>query len=113
MYRERIVVSGFIALALLFACGVFYDQSGYPWVFAAATAYTALWFVFAPGMQWFNRFGDYSYGLYLYGYPSQQLVAHWFPQFGPWRMAALALPLALCCAIASWHCVEKPFLRLK
>ena len=54
-----------------------------------------------------------QYGVYLYGFPCQQLVAHAWPDAGPWRMLALALPLALGCAIVSWHCIQQPFLRLK
>lgn len=113
MQRDRVHVSGPILLLLLFACAVFYRHPGYQLVLGAATAYFCLWFVYAPRMDGFNRFGDYSYGLYLYGFIMQQLVALWFPDFGPWRSLLLSFPLALACAIASWHLVEKPALRLK
>jgi peptidoglycan/LPS O-acetylase OafA/YrhL len=58
--------------------------------------------------------GDYSYGLYLYGYPLQQAVAsigpashHWWVNIG------LALPAAFLIAVVSWHRVEKPMLALR
>jgi peptidoglycan/LPS O-acetylase OafA/YrhL len=113
VYRERVVLSGAVLLALVAACVALYDHPAYPWVFGAATAYGALWLAYTPVLQGFNRAGDYSYGVYLYGFPCQQLVAHAWPGAGPWRMLALALPLALGCAIVSWHCIEQPFLRLK
>lgn len=113
MNRDKIIVSGHLLLLLMFACLVFYQQPGYFLVLGATTAYACLWFVYAPGMPWFNRFGDYSYGLYLYGWVMQQLVATWFPQFGPYKLFALSFPMALCCAIASWHLLEKPLLRFK
>lgn len=113
MARDSVRVSGYAVLLLLFACAVFYRQPGYPLVLGALTAYGSLWLVFVPGLQWFNRIGDYSYGLYLYGFVMQQLVAHWFPQFGPYRLFAASFPLALLAAIASWHAIEKPALRWK
>jgi peptidoglycan/LPS O-acetylase OafA/YrhL len=53
------------------------------------------------------RSADYSYGVYLYGFPIQQLVALTFPQ---WRFAsfnfAVSAPLALFCAWFSWTFIE-------
>jgi peptidoglycan/LPS O-acetylase OafA/YrhL len=60
------------------------------------------------------RFGDLSYGLYIYGWPSEQAViwalgghARW------WQVCGLALPLAGTLAFLSWHLIEQPALRLK
>ena len=58
--------------------------------------------------------GDYSYGLYIYGYPSQQLLAHFGVHrlgFYPYLLAGFALTLAL--AIGSWRFVEKPAMSLR
>jgi peptidoglycan/LPS O-acetylase OafA/YrhL len=58
--------------------------------------------------------GDYSYGLYLYAFPMQQAVAWALPGARQWYVSLLiAGPLALGCAILSWHFIEKPALRLK
>ncbi len=60
------------------------------------------------------RRGDYSYGIYLYGFPIQQVAMALFPsvqnQFGQF---ALAIPPIILFAAFSWHCVEKPVLRLR
>ncbi|HXZ01625.1 MAG TPA: acyltransferase [Stellaceae bacterium] len=60
------------------------------------------------------RFGDLSYGLYIYGWPVQQTLLHvsggrllW------WQLFPLALALAAAIAWLSWHLVEQPALRLK
>lgn len=52
--------------------------------------------------------GDYSYGLYLYAFPMQQLHA-WLnvPPLLWWTNILVALPLALIWAMLSWHLVEK------
>jgi peptidoglycan/LPS O-acetylase OafA/YrhL len=58
--------------------------------------------------------GDYSYGLYLYGFPIQQA----FASIGPWAQhwylnLAFTLALGFTVACLSWHYVEKPALRLR
>ena len=78
---------------------------------ACATLYVALIRLprFMQG-RW-NGVNDYSYGLYLYGFPIQQLlVMHGYGET-PLRLFAAALPLAFVAAIISWHLVEKPALR--
>jgi peptidoglycan/LPS O-acetylase OafA/YrhL len=54
------------------------------------------------------RFGDLSYGLYIYGWPVEQCVvwaaggsAAW------WAVFAIALAVTLPLAWVSWHCVER------
>jgi peptidoglycan/LPS O-acetylase OafA/YrhL len=60
------------------------------------------------------RFGDFSYGLYVYGWPPQQLVAYWTSGTAPWSVVfASGLALALGAAFISWHLIEKPSLASK
>lgn len=57
---------------------------------------------------------DISYGVYIYAFPVQQLLAVAGAQrLGPGPMAVLALALVLPLAWASWHLVERPCLALK
>ena len=78
-----------------------------------AQAYFCFWFAYCLPWHGFNRFGDYSYGIYLWGFPCQQLIVLWLGHPRPGRITLLALPLALFFAIASWHLIERPALRLK
>jgi peptidoglycan/LPS O-acetylase OafA/YrhL len=58
--------------------------------------------------------GDYSYGVYLYGYPIQQVIVTLFPSVtSPLLHFAISLPLVTLVAMFSWHCIEKPILRLR
>jgi peptidoglycan/LPS O-acetylase OafA/YrhL len=60
------------------------------------------------------RFGDLSYGLYIYGWPAEQAAVRGLGGAAPWwEVLALALPAALALAFASWRLVEAPALRLK
>ncbi|MEX0286390.1 MAG: acyltransferase family protein [Paracoccaceae bacterium] len=54
--------------------------------------------------------GDYSYGLYIYGWPVAQTVVHLLPGIGPIPLTALSLALTVPFSILSWHTVEHPTL---
>jgi peptidoglycan/LPS O-acetylase OafA/YrhL len=75
-----------------------------------------LWFAFnrrIPLQRW-GRFGDFSYGLCVFGWPVQQTIIHFAGnQITPGMLFMTAFPAALCLAMASWYLVERPFLRLK
>ena len=55
---------------------------------------------------------DYSYGIYLYGMPIQQMMISLFPGVtSPVSQLALAIPCIVGFAALSWHLVELPILR--
>jgi peptidoglycan/LPS O-acetylase OafA/YrhL len=59
--------------------------------------------------------GDYSYGIYLYGFPIAQALVLVSPSLRGqgWLVALLAIPATLLFAAASWHLIEKRALLLK
>jgi len=67
-----------------------------------------------PGAGLVRKFGDFSYGIYIYAFPVQQLVV-W--REGAQLSGALNLVQVLfftfMLAAASWHFVESPALKLK
>jgi peptidoglycan/LPS O-acetylase OafA/YrhL len=55
---------------------------------------------------------DYSYGIYLYGMPIQQMMISLFPNVtSPVAQLGLAVPAIICFAAFSWHLIERPILR--
>lgn len=117
LYRDRIPFGGALALAALM---VLISAARLPYGIAVALptagTYLLLWLAFQPMVSLPNwaRYGDFSYGLYLYGFPIQQLLVMAFKgRVGPWTVTALALPLTMIAAALSWHLVEKRFLRAK
>jgi peptidoglycan/LPS O-acetylase OafA/YrhL len=56
---------------------------------------------------------DFSYGIYLYAYPVQQILVMAFGPHNPYYNAMAALVLVIPLATLSWFFVEKPALDLK
>ena len=100
------------------------------WILAAvALAYArpllALWLVLpvtvlvagnasTPYLRRAGRFGDLSYGLYIYAFPVQQTLIWLFKnRLSWWSVLGLTLVVTFTLAFASWHLVEKWALRLK
>ena len=42
---------------------------------------------------------DLSYGVYIYGWPIQQVLLLFVPWIAPWQLTLTALPLAAVCAL--------------
>ncbi|MDX2022376.1 MAG: acyltransferase [Deltaproteobacteria bacterium] len=103
------------ALLLLWLTAVF--SLGRPWlglIFPLVCVYTWFWFAYQPHLPAIPRGWDLSYGVYLWGFPTQQLMAQW--QGGATTAGTNAIPailLAFAAAAASWRFVEKPCLRFK
>lgn len=61
-----------------------------------------------------TRFGDLSYGLYIYGWPVEQVVVRLNGGPMAWhKLFLIALPISAAIAYLSWHIVEASALRLK
>ena len=66
-----------------------------------------------PYSRLLNEHGDFSYGVYIYGWMSQQIVASANPHQSPYLNFAGGALLALGFAAVSWFLVENPALRFK
>lgn len=56
----------------------------------------------------YNQLGDYSYGVYIYAFPVQEILAQQLKGIGPIGMMLLAFPVVVILAMFSWHFIEKP-----
>jgi peptidoglycan/LPS O-acetylase OafA/YrhL len=110
---EFVPVSTRLLVLLALAAWLLRDHASGYGVTIAAIAYSTCWFAYRVPVLPLRLPGDYSYGLFLYGFPVQQALAARFPWLAPDQLTALALPAALLCAIASWHGIERLALGLK
>lgn len=60
-----------------------------------------------------GRYGDFSYGLYLYGFVVQQALLSVYPAMSALENTFASLGIALILAIVSWHLIESPALKFK
>ena len=114
--RQTCIFDGRIALLALAGLVLSVPLHKFLVLFPLFGCYLALWLPLNPRLPVIPaaRFGDLSYGIYIYGWPAEQAViwllggrAAW------WQVFLLALPAAAGLAFLSWHLVERPALRLK
>lgn len=112
---DRITLNARYAAAAASALALSFLFGGFLQVFAIAGTYLILWLAFAPlgPVAAAGKWGDFSYGVFLWGWPIQQLVEISAPQTGPVANFIIALPLAFLAAAVSWRFIERPALALK
>jgi len=111
--RAWVPVTGRIALALFLATAISHGQIIYKPLALISIAYGSLWFAYCTPWHGFNRFGDYSYGVYLWNWPIQQAIWQVAKPATPLVMFLLSYPVVIALAVLSWSFVERPALRLK
>ena len=108
--RERLVFDWRYVLLALAALVIFVWIGRLIMLFPLAGAYLVIWFArrYDRWLDYSKHFGDLSYGLYIYGWPSEQLVM-WLSggKAAWWEVFFGSLAIALPAAWLSWHGVEK------
>lgn len=113
-FREKIEFHKWWFLAGLLACFV----CGWvpiikPIVLPIAATYVIFYAAFQRRVRVhsFGKYGDFSYGIYLYAFGIQQILV-WMAggSMHPLVLFALATPLSIIAGIASWYGVERWFL---
>ena len=115
LYRDRIRLNAVGAcLALATLIGAAFWSIGCTALFPFAGTYLVFYIAFAPWLPLHGagRFGDFSYGTYLYAFPIEQLLVQGFGRaLTPTQLFGCATPLTLLAAVLSWYIVERSFLR--
>lgn len=114
--RTSIPINGYLLLGLVAALWLLKGQPAvYGPAYIFTLAYCVLWIAFVPNgfIRKFNQFGDYSYGLYIYAFPIQQMLIALFPAIGPMPLLVSAFFVTLLAAMFSWYVIEKPALSVK
>ncbi len=116
IFREQIVLKHYYAIAS-FALILLASQLGF---MNATIAVFGSYLVIYMGFQRklffpnFAKYGDFSYGIYIYAFPIQQaIVAALGKTISPFENFIISLPIVIVLSFFSWHLVEKRALRLK
>jgi peptidoglycan/LPS O-acetylase OafA/YrhL len=78
----------------------------------AGLLYTVLVVAAAPKLHAIKLPGDYSFGVYIYGFLIQQTMGRFFPHIESYPSNLICLPAALLMGYLSWNFVEFPSMRL-
>lgn len=109
MRRNRLILAGSLAVAAVAVYFRVYPVLGfllYPLIMVSAGSDCV------PVLLKPFRWGNPSYGLYIYSYPIQQiLIQTLHPSAG--MLLLLGVPLSFVAGYSSWHLIEAPFLQLK
>lgn len=114
VWRDRLPVNGWVVVLGLLAMGLAATVSVrvFEPVYRLAMPYAVFWLAYRPGgwLRAYNRAGDYSYGVYIYAFPVQQMLVASMPGIGVWQLTAAAGAITGLLAVLSWHLVEQPAL---
>ena len=114
--RNTRIFDGRVALLALAGLVLSVPARQFILLFPLCGCYLGLWLALTPRLPVIPvaRFGDLSYGIYIYGWPVEQGVV-WLlgGRAAWWQVFLLALPATATLAFLSWHLVERPALRLK
>ena len=103
-----------ISFSKWLACGLIFLL----WLSTASTAFASiaviailvigLYVSTLPAVKWIRLPGDYSYGVYLYGFFIQQCLKAAYPALDLPTHQLLSMLIAVMCGALSWHLVEQP-----
>ncbi|MDB6155513.1 MAG: Acyltransferase 3 [Chthoniobacteraceae bacterium] len=116
-FRERVKWNGWLfGGALLGLCGaLFLKGFSYTWPFFLPYIVFAL--AFNLPFKRMERWGDFSYGIYIYAFPIQQCLAmpgvfpQGLPALGVGLFTTFSIVLSCLAGVASWYLIEAPVLR--
>ena len=117
LYHDRIRLDR--RLALLSLTGLYlatFSRAVSAVVLPTLGTYLILWLSFTPDWKWHRAAsrGDFSYGIYLYSFPIQQLIMLEIGHpISPYLLFAISVPPSLLAGFLSWHLVERHFLPVR
>lgn len=84
-------------------------------IYAFSGAYVLMCLAYLPGgrIRNFNTKGDYSYGIYIYGFTMQQTIMAIAGQLSPAQLFLYATLATFSMAFLSWHLIEKQALKYR
>lgn len=114
LHKDRLHARHAVMLVLVLLVYLSMRTKSMPWLFALCLAYFCFWFAYCtPTWRALDRWGDPSYGIYLWGWPVQQVLMANMPGLSPWNNFLAATVVATLLGYLSWWCLERPALKLK
>lgn len=113
IFRDKIPVTLILVVPLCLLPILLRDTAFYQFALILAIGYTIFWLAYVPAgpIRQFNKIGDFSYGIYIYGFLIKQMIIVIMPGLDAIKLMAIAAPIILLAAAASYYFVELPALQ--
>ncbi len=108
--RARLVLRMRYAIPLIIVAVFLQKTAVQEYALYCALFYIVLVAAASVSLQNLKLPGDYSFGIYIYGWPIQQLVQHFLPGLTSYPSNLICLPLAVLAGYGSWTLIERPAL---
>ncbi|HWS77843.1 MAG TPA: acyltransferase [Thermomonas sp.] len=113
LHKDRIEIRHDVMLALGVLTYISYNTQSFVWLLGLSISYFCFWFAYRTRHVELGKLGDPSYGIYLWGWPVQQVTVSVFPGITPMPNFLASAMAAIALGILSWHFIERPALSLK
>lgn len=116
LHAERVVLDDRLGIASIAAVLLVARWHGnFDTLAIVPLCYAVLWLGTRLKMQRWDRIGDPSYGVYLYGWPVETLLAEYrvYPHVHIWLYIAASIIISTALGLISWHLVEKHATKLR
>ena len=116
LYQDHIQIKGTIALlfVLTLVSAWMTGRVVFQFAYVFCLPYLIAYIAYVPRgfVREYNRLGDYSYGVYIYAFPIQQMLASMYSKISAVTMMGLSFAICLFFAVCSWHLIEEKSLRI-
>lgn len=116
LFRKNIIHNGWLALLSFIVLALTIKTHYFNYTLTIFGTYIIFYLSFHRNLKFygFGKYGDFSYGIYIYAFPIQEMIVYLcHNRFSPLENFLIAFPITLVFAIASWHIIEKNALKLK
>lgn len=114
IYKDKIKIS-YRYLLLAFILILFSSKiNNLQLVMLFALPYLLIGLCVITNIEGITKYGDFSYGMYIYAFPIQQTLVYYFGnKLNILSYFVLSTGLVFILAVISWYCIERPALKLK
>lgn len=111
--RNQIFLSPISILVALMIAAITHNTPNFQYGYTLLITLLFIHVSFIKTFSWMDRIGDFSYGVYLWGWPVQQIVFRFNPEQNPVENAIVSIAICLIIGSFSWHLIEKRALAYK
>lgn len=112
LHKDNVRIGVPMIIGLFLITWLLRNGPAFRYAFYLTFALTPLWLMTLKPIKALRTKGDYSYGVYVYGWPIQQTIAAIVPNIGVHANQFASLSVAIIIAAVSWHIIEKPFISI-